>query len=71
MKQGKATSSMIGSTKTEPRSQAVNVGAVSRIGTMEVRPNGRVISSPVYEGRGLQAPMKSTTSYNKGSQGKH
>jgi hypothetical protein len=58
---------MVGSTKVEPKSRAVNPGAVSEIGIHQVR----TTSLPMYEGRGLEAPMKSETSYNKGSQGKH
>ena len=34
MKQGRATTSMVGSTKTEPVSRVVSPGAVSRMGTI-------------------------------------
>ena len=65
MKQGRATTSMVGSTKTEPVSKAVSPGAVSRMGTI-VAPGTK--PEQMYEGRGLQAPMKSVTHYPKGSQ---
>lgn len=65
MKQGRATTSMVGSTKTEPVSKAVNPGAVSRMGNM-VAPGTK--PEQMYEGRGLKAPMKSVTTYPKGSQ---
>lgn len=66
MKQGKA--STINVTKQEPNSRAVSPGAVSRIGIAQ-SPGTR--SEPLYEGRGLKAPMVSTTSHKAGSQGKH
>ena len=68
MKQGRATTSMVGSTKTEPVSKAVSPGAVSRMGNM-VGPGTK--SEPLYEGRGLKAPIVGTTSHKAGSQGKH
>lgn len=67
MKQGQAQSSHSGSTKTEPRSHAVNPAAVAEIGIHEAR----ATSLPLYEGRGLEAPMRSTTIHHCGSQGKH
>jgi len=67
MKQGEAQTSRIGSTKVEPTSQAVNPGAVSEIGIHQV--NYKRV--PMYEGRGLEAPMVSTTIHHSGSQGKH
>lgn len=66
MKQGQATTSSLGATKQEPVSHKVNVGAVSEIGIQQVHTRGN--SAPLYEGRGLEAPMKSTTVYPKGSQ---
>lgn len=66
-KQGQATSSGMGSTKREPIAHAVNVAAVSEIGIHQVRGT----SLPLYEGRGLEAPMQGCTSYATGSQGKH
>lgn len=67
MKQGRATTSFVGSTKTEPASHAVSPAAVSELGIHEVRHT----SLPLYEGRGLQAPMVSETTHKSGSQGKH
>lgn len=65
MKQGRATTSIVGSTKTEPVSKVVNPGAVSRLGTM-VAPGTK--PEQMYEGRGLKAPMAKQTTYPKGSQ---
>lgn len=67
MTQGKATSSKMGSTKVEPNPKAVSPGAVSSIGIQTVR----TTSKPMYEGRGLKAPMAKETRHNRGSQGKH
>lgn len=67
MKQGQAKTSMIGSTKTEPISRAVNPAYVAELGIDE----SRVKSIPMYEGRGLKAPMVSETSHKCGSQGRH
>lgn len=69
MKQGRASSSMMGSTKQEPVSKAVNVSAVAQIGIKEVN-IGRAKSLPMYEGRGLSAPMAGTSTHKAGSQGK-
>lgn len=66
MKQGRASTSIIGSTKVEPKSNAVSVEAVSEMGIHQV---GN--SMPLYKGRGLEAPMAGTTHYEHGSQGKH
>ena len=72
MKQGSATHSGSGSTKTEPRSQAVPPAYPARLGTMQGnhgdRGTTRVQKSPMYEGRGLQAPTAKCTTYPKGSQ---
>ncbi len=68
MKQGRASTSTMGSTKVEPKSMAVNPGAVSRMGNMAA-PGTK--PEQMYEGRGLKAPMVSTTSHKAGSQGKH
>lgn len=67
MKQGQASHSLIGSTKVEPKARAVNPEAVSEMGTQVVRHS----SVPLYEGRGLEAPMTGTTIHHNGSQGKH
>jgi hypothetical protein len=77
MKQGKATHSSMGSTKVEPNSKGVNVCSVSEMGNMQGnhasdgRGDMRVRSEPLYEGRGLKAPMVGTTQHHNGSQGRH
>lgn len=68
MKQGFATSSRMGSTKTEPRSRAVDPGYTAQLGNKVGV--ARAIE-PMYEGRGLRAPMVSDTRHPAGSQGKH
>lgn len=67
MKQGQAQSSGTASTKLEPIAHAVSPAAVSEIGIHQVRST----SLPLYEGRGLEAPMQGTTIHHCGSQGKH
>jgi hypothetical protein len=67
MKQGRATTSGMGSTKQEPVSKAVNVEYVAECGIHEMNYN----SVPMYEGRGLKAPMVGETNHPRGSQGKH
>lgn len=67
MKQGQASTSIVGSTKVEPMSKAVNVAAVSELGIHE----SRHTSIPLYEGRGLEAPMVGTDIHECGSQGRH
>jgi ABC-type phosphate transport system substrate-binding protein len=57
----------MGSTKVEPVSKAVSEEYVSQLGLQYVNYNG----VPMYEGRGLKAPMVSQTTSNKGSQGKY
>lgn len=68
MKQGRATTSIVGSTKQEPISHAVNPAGAAQIGLAE----GRMAAiAPLYEGRGLQAPHSANTTHPCGSQGKH
>lgn len=67
MKQGQAQSSKMGSTKVEPIPHAVNVAAVAEEGIQVLRHT----SLPLYEGRGLEAPMVGTTIHHCGSQGRH
>lgn len=67
MKQGQATESRSGSTKTEPVSKAVNPAYVAQIGIKE----RNVTSVPMYEGRGLKAPLASSTTHKSGSQGRY
>jgi len=77
MKQGRASHSGMGSTKIEPRSHAVNPSGAGNLGIMRGNHasdgNGDMPfkSIPLYEGRGLQAPMVGQTNHKAGSQGKH
>lgn len=66
MKQGSGNSTA-SAQKREPIAHAVSPGAVSEIGIHQVRS----ASVPLYQGRGLEAPMQGTTSHPTGSQGKH
>jgi hypothetical protein len=68
MKQGQAQSSMVGSTKVEPMSKAVNPHYPGDLGMQVVRTGG---PQQMYEGRGLEAPMKSQATHKGGSQGKY
>lgn len=77
MKQGNASHSGMGSTKMEPRSQAVGLARVSQLGNHVgnhvsdgPRPNLPVQREPLYEGRGLKAPMVGETTHKAGSQGR-
>lgn len=76
MKQGRATTSIAGSTKVEPQSKAVNPEAAAQIGIKQGNHatdcgTVNVKHVPLYEGRGLKAPMVSVTTHKAGSQGKH
>lgn len=76
MTQGRATSSRMGSTKTEPISKAVNPAYPGQLGIHQGNhaddgDTPRTGAVPMYEGRGLSAPMVSETSHPAGSQGKH
>lgn len=75
MKQGQATHSGSGSTKIEPRSNAVSPAGVARIGNMigNHADCGTIQAKqiPIYEGRGLEAPMVGVTTHKAGSQGGH
>lgn len=53
--------------KREPIAHAVSPAAVSEIGVHQVRGT----SLPLYEGRGLEAPMAGSETHPCGSQGKH
>ena len=66
MKQGMGKSMSSGG-KTEPTPRAVSPGAVSRMGIHDVR---TAAPPPLFEGRGLKAPMMGQTNHPKGSQGK-
>ena len=67
MKQGQASHSGMASTKVEPKPRAVNPEAVAHIGLQKVH----YTKIPLYEGRGLKAPMTVTQQHHCGSQGKH
>lgn len=69
MKQGRASSSSIGSTKREPISKPVNISAVANIGNMVG--TRRAAAVPLYSGRGVEAPKSSSTTHRGGSQGKY
>lgn len=66
MKQGEAKT-IIGGTKTEPVAKAVSPAYAAGIGVQEIRTK----HIPIYEGRGLKAPMVGQTNHKCGSQGKH
>lgn len=73
MRQGKATSSTMGSTKVEPVSKAVPPAYAAGIGVKQGnhamdKGTVRVKHIPMYEGRGLSAPMAACTIHKKGSQ---
>lgn len=67
MKQGQANPNGAAGQKREPIAHAVCPAAVADIGIQQVRST----SLPLYEGRGLEAPMQGSTTYESGSQGKH
>lgn len=76
MKQGRATHSGMGSTKTEPISRAVPPAYPARLGIMQgnhATDGGtiRIQQIPMYAGRGLKAPMVGCTIHKAGSQGKN
>lgn len=75
MKQGRATHSGMGSTKTETISHAVPPAYPAGLGVMKGNHADtgtvRVKEIPMYEGRGLQAPMVGCTVHRAGSQGKN
>lgn len=75
MKQGQAQTSKMGSTKVEPTSHAVSTAYAAGMGIMKGNHSDmgttRVVKVPMYEGRGLKAPMAGVTSHKAGSQGNH
>ena len=75
MKQGKATHSGMGSTKVEPKTQVANQEFIERMGAKVGNHSSegpvRVTKVPLYEGRGLEAPMKGTSTHKAGRQGRH
>jgi hypothetical protein len=66
MKQGRASSSGMASTKVEPVSKGVNPAKVAMIGVHQV-----VTRAPSDGGRGYKAPMAAASTHKCGSQGKH
>jgi hypothetical protein len=74
MRQGRASSSGRGGTKVEPRAHRVSETAVSQIGTAlgnHATEDGKMLKGagkPLYEGRGLEAPMVGVTCHRSGSQ---
>ncbi len=75
MKQGMASSSGPASRKTEPRSTAVNPGGADGLGQHQGNHaecgdfTSRI--TPLYAGRGYEAPAIASTSHKTGSQGKY
>jgi hypothetical protein len=68
MKQGRSSGTNAGTTKQEPISHNVNVGAVAQLGThVGTR---RAVEMP-FESHGVQAPKAAVTTHPSGSQGKH
>lgn len=73
--QGRADRSGPGGQKIEPRSQAINPGGVSQIGTSigdhyehgDTNYRGEAINA----GRGYRAPAIGSKTHNKGSQGSY
>lgn len=65
MKQGRA-SHIVSEGKTEPKAHAVSPAGVDQLGQAT-----SFKKETVYEGRGLEAPMKGTQIHHCGSQGKH
>jgi hypothetical protein len=76
MKQGRATHSGTASTKVEPTPHAVNPAYPGQLGISlgnhaDHGDTSKTAAVPMYEGRGLKAPMVGSTSHHCGSQGKH
>lgn len=73
MKQGTRHSSMMGR-KMEPNSRAVNPGGAGNIGLAQGdHADGCDFTpriTPLYAGRGFEAPAIATTTHKSGSQGK-
>ncbi len=74
MKQGHA-SSRTSTHKTEPSSRAVSPHAVAQTGIAQGNHAENrdlpVKHTKLYDGRGLEAPMKGSTQHHCGSQGKY
>lgn len=65
MKQGNATSSSMGQTRPGTTVNNMNVQGVAQIGKSLIVP-----PQPIISGRGVQAPVCTSTSHPTGSQGK-
>jgi hypothetical protein len=77
MRQGQA-SYVKGDYKTEPKAHRVSETAVSQLGTAlgnhAMDSGGKILrgaSKPLYEGRGLEAPMAGEQCHHCGSQGRY
>ena len=68
MKQGKASTSLMSGTKTQPVSKAISPVYVSRLGTIQ---GPGTVMKPMISGPGLKAPMVGQTNHKSGSQGRH
>ena len=66
MKEGRASHSGVASTKVEPKSYAVDPAYTDQLGQ-----SVQFTKVPMYEGRGLKAPMVGQTNHKSGSQGRH
>ncbi len=75
MRQGRASSSRTGSTKPATITHKVPPAYAGRIGLMQGNHADtgtvNVSKAPMYEGRGIEAPTKGTTSHKGGSQGRY
>jgi hypothetical protein len=65
MKQGRASVDVRAGTKTEPKAHAVSPAVPAQMG-MSVQYK----KTPMYEGRGLEAPKAASTVHKSGSQGR-
>ena len=76
MKQGRATHSGMGSTKTEPRAQAVHPGGAGNLGISQgnhATDKGDMPfkTTSLFGGAVLKPPMAGSQTHPCGSQGKH
>lgn len=67
MRQGSATSSLVGSTKSEPINHVVHPGGAAQIGIIQGSRNATI---DLYGERHGQAPQSSNEVHPQGSQGK-
>lgn len=75
MNQGRASVSGPADRKVEPKSTAVNPGGVANLGLAQGNhADGKDFTpriTPLYAGRGYEAPAITSTSHKCGSQGKY